>query len=72
MFILWIKKRKAVKNNRRINDDKLLFQSHDEDMKKFRALHPDNDIVTAEDILFTDGNSLAPVHKVKLNDNIQN
>jgi hypothetical protein len=72
MFILWIKKRKAVKSNNRVNDDKLLFHSHDEDMKKFRAQHPDNDMESVDDILFTEGNSLAPVHKVKLNENIQN
>jgi hypothetical protein len=72
MFILWIKKRKAAKNNNRGNNSKSLFQSHDEDMKKFYADHPDTDMLSEDDILFAGDNSLLPVHKVKLADNIQN
>ena len=72
MFILWIKKRKAARNNNCGNSEQSLFQSHDEDMKKFHAGHPDTDTLSEDDILFTEGNSLLPVHKVKLTDNIQN
>ena len=72
MFILWIKKRKAAKNNSRGNTEKSLFQSHDEDMKEFYAGHTDTDTLSEDDILFAEDNSLLPVHKVKLADNIQN
>lgn len=72
MFILWIKKRKTAKNNNRGNNKESLFQSHDEDMKKFHGGHPDTDMLSEDDILFAESNSLLPVHKVRLADNIQN
>ena len=72
MFILWIKRRKCGKKNISDKDKKLLFQDHDDDMKEFRASHPDTDITDVDDILATDGNSLVPVHKVRLTENIQN
>ena len=70
MFILWIKKRKAAKNHG--HNEESLFQRHDEDMKRFYARHPDTDALSEDDIVFAEGNSLLPVHKVKLSDNIQN
>ena len=72
MFILWIKKRKASKNSNHINNEGSPFQRHDEDMKTFFAGHPDADTLSEDDIVFAEGNSLLPVHKVKLADNIQN
>ena len=72
MFILWIKKRKADKNNNCDSSETSLFQSHDEEMKKFHAGHPDTYTLTEDDVLFAEDNSLLPVHKVKLADNIQN
>jgi hypothetical protein len=70
MFILWIKKRKSANNPGK--DKEKHFLSHDEDMRKFRAEHPDTDMLDPDDTLFTEENSLLPVHKVKLSDNIQN
>jgi len=72
MFILWIRKRKSDKNDNSVKDQKQLFQNHAEDMKEFRASHPDTDMIDADDMLATDGNSLVPVHKVRLAKNIQN
>ena len=72
MFILWIKRRKSGKNNDSGKDNNMLFQAHDEDMKEFRASHPDTDDISADDIFAADGNSLIPVHKVRLTENIQN
>ena len=70
MLILWIRRRKAEKNNGHGEVKKQLFQDHDNDMKKFRALH--HDTAVTNDALTLDSNSLVPVHKVKLAKNIQN
>ena len=72
MFILWIKKRKSDKGDSSGNNEEKLFLNHEEDMRKFRAEHPDTDMLDPDDTLFTEENSLLPVHKVKLSDNIQN
>lgn len=72
MLILWIRRKKTDQKNNPGKDKKQLFLNHDEYMKKFRALHPNTDALSADDILARDGNSLVPVHQVKLNENIQN
>jgi hypothetical protein len=72
MLILWIRKKKNGKNDKPGKSEKQVFLTHDEDMKKFRAEHPDINVVNADDILTENGNTLIPVHKVKLTENIQN
>lgn len=70
MIILWIRKKKTVKKPGK--NSKQLFKTHDEDMKQFRSRHSDMNKISVEDILAEEGNSLVPVHKVKLTENIQN
>ena len=72
MLILWIRKSKTSEPKISNKNDKKSFQKHDEDMKKFRLSHPDMNIISANDILTTDGDILAPVHKVKLTEHAQN
>jgi hypothetical protein len=72
MLILWIRKKKNGKNDKPDKSKQQVFLTHDEDMKKFRAEHPDINVVDADDILTENGNTLIPVHKVKLTENIQN
>jgi len=70
MIILWIRKNKAEKLNNL--GDAASFQEHDDVMKRFRMAHPDTNMVASRDIMTSEGNLLAPVHQVKLADNIQN
>jgi hypothetical protein len=70
MIILWIRKNKADKLNDMGNT--ATFQEHDDVMKRFRMSHPDVNMVASRDIMTSEGNLLAPVHQVKLADNIQN
>jgi hypothetical protein len=72
MLILWIRKKKNGNNDKPDKSKQQVFLTHDEDMKKFRAEHPDINVVDADDILTENGNTLIPVHKVKLTENIQN
>jgi hypothetical protein len=74
MIILWVRKRKTEEQNNSSRNDLESFQKHDEIMKKFRLSHPDREvrIVAPKDILTTDGNLLAPVDSVKLDNNKQN
>ncbi len=48
------------------------FQEHDDIMKRFRLAHPDMNVAAPHDIMTEEGNLLAPVHQVKLAENIQN
>jgi len=41
-------------------------------MKQFRLAHPDTNVINAKDIITADGNLLAPVDSVKLNEHVQN
>jgi hypothetical protein len=70
MIILWIRKNKADKLSDMGNT--AAFQEHDDVMKRFRMSHPDVNMVASRDIVTNEGNLLAPVHQVKLADNIQN
>ncbi len=65
MIILWVRKRKA-------EEQKEVFQKHDEIMKKFRLAHREVKIVNAKDIITTDGNLLAPVDSIELDKHKQN
>lgn len=71
MIILWVRKRKAGDQKDPSASDRETFQKHDELMKKFRFSHPDREvkIVSAKDILTTEGNLLAPVDSVRLDKN---
>jgi hypothetical protein len=70
MIILWIRKNKADK----LSDigNTATFQEHDDVMKRFRMSHPDVNMEASRDIVTNEGNLLAPVHQVKLAENIQN
>ena len=72
MIILWIRKKKDQQTEGPAKDSKESFQKHDEVMKQFRLEHPDTSVLNAKDIVTADGNLLAPVDKVKLNEHIQN
>ncbi len=72
MLILWIRKSKTNEQKVSNKNDKKLFQKHDEDMKNFCLSHPDMNIMSANDILTADGDVLAPVNKVKINEHAQN
>lgn len=70
MLIVWI--RKANKNRRADETPEEKTARHNEDMKRFRASHPDLNIVDARDIVTTDGTLLAPATGVKLDPYICN
>jgi hypothetical protein len=70
MIILWIRKHKADKENTLKKDD--TFENHDDIMKRFRSAHPDINYTSNRDILTSEDSLLAPVHQVKLAENIQN
>jgi hypothetical protein len=72
MIILWIRKRKTDKQNLTEKNDLQSFQEHDDIMKRFRLEHHDINILEPKDILASDENLLAPIHEVKLPENIQN
>jgi len=72
MIILWIRKNKADLKKSITNGGIESFQEHDDVMKKFRLAHPDVNVAAARDIVTSEGNLLAPVHMVKLAENIQN
>ena len=71
MIILWVRKNKDVKNSMDKRNSES-FHEHDDIMKRFRLAHPDVNLVTSKDIMTAEGNLLAPVHQVKLPENIQN
>jgi hypothetical protein len=48
------------------------FRQHNEAMKRFRQAHPDINVVSSRDIVMADGELLAPVNSMTLDDNTQN
>jgi hypothetical protein len=72
MIILWVRKKKAEKQNLFAEREGESFFEHDDVMKKFRLAHPDLNMVSAGDILTEEGGLWAPIHEVKLPANIQN
>ena len=72
MLILWIRKLRKEKQSDDSNAEKMSFNNHDEDMKKFKQLHQEFQTVINKDIMTTDGSILAPVHGVRLAKNSQN
>ena len=72
MIILWIRKNKADAQKDNITNKAETFQEHDDIMKRFRFAHPDINLTGSKDIVTEEGNLLAPVHMVKLAENIQN
>ncbi len=72
MIILWIRKSKKDKQKNSLKDEMGSFREHNEMMKKFRLAHPEFEAINDGDILTGDGNLLAPVHKVKLPEYVQN
>jgi hypothetical protein len=72
MIILWIRKSKKDKQEQAVKDEQQSFKEHDEVMKKFREAHKELDVISDKDILTGDGNLLAPVHKIRLSDHVQN
>jgi hypothetical protein len=70
MIILWIRKSKDDKKG--ITREPESFQEHDDIMKRFRLQHPDITSTSSRDVVTSEGNLLAPVHHVKLAENIQN
>lgn len=71
MIILWIRKTKDAKNNTGFGAGES-FREHDDIMKRFRLAHPDINLTGSRDVITPEGNLLAPVHRVKLAENIQN
>jgi Rps23 Pro-64 3,4-dihydroxylase Tpa1-like proline 4-hydroxylase len=72
MIILWIRKNKKDNQKNSSIDEKESFQAHDEVMKSFRLAHQELDVISDKDILTGNGNMLAPVRGVKLNEHVQN
>jgi hypothetical protein len=70
MIILWIRKHQADKDNKVREAES--FEEHDDVMKRFRMAHPDINSASSREIVTDGGNLLAPVHRVKLADNVQN
>ena len=70
MIILWIRKKKTDKDNG--VKDAESFKEHDDIMKRFRLAHPDINSISSREIVTTEGNLLAPVHRVKMAENVQN
>jgi hypothetical protein len=73
MRILWIKKLKKNKptEEKSINTESS-FSDHDEDMRRFRQLHQELQMVINKDMIAADGSILAPIHGVRLAKNSQN
>ena len=72
MLIVWIRKRKNREPEDSGEENKRLSINHNEDMKKFRLAHSDMNIMSAADILTSDGDILAPVNSVKLSKHAHN
>jgi hypothetical protein len=72
MLILWIRKSRPEKDNNPGNKKDESFKKHDEEMKKFRQDHPQNEPVDAVEFITPDGGLLAPVVSVKMGENAQN
>lgn len=72
MLIFWINKSKKNDDTGPWTSQKEDFTKHDEAMERFRQTHPDMNIVSSKDIITTDGNILAPVQNVKLNEYTKN
>ena len=70
MIILWIRKKKT--DNVNGVKDAESFKEHDDIMKRFRLAHPDINSISSREIVTTEGNLLAPVHRVKMAENVQN
>jgi hypothetical protein len=70
MIILWIRKHKSEKENTVRQAES--FEEHDDVMKKFRLAHPDINSESSREIVTNEGSLLAPVHRVKLAENVQN
>jgi len=70
MIILWIRKHQAEKDNSVREAES--FEEHDDIMKRFRLAHPDINSLSSREIVTTEGNLLAPVHRVKMAENVQN
>ena len=66
MLIVWIRKHRDAATP----EEKTA--RHNADMKRFRAAHPDLNLIDARDILTADGNLLALAQGVKLAANCQN
>jgi hypothetical protein len=71
MIILWIRKNKAGNKDNSVREAGS-FTEHDDVMKRFRLAHQDVNSTTSRDIMTSEGNLLAPVHQVKLAENVQN
>ena len=72
MRILWIKRLKKDRQKENGETAHKPFDSHDEDMKKFKHLHQDLQTIVNKDIMTTDGGILAPIHGVRLAKHSQN
>jgi hypothetical protein len=72
MIILWIRKKKADEQKVTEKKEEQSFHKHDDIMKRFCLAHPDVNLVSARDILTSEGNLLAPIQRVKLTDHGQN
>jgi hypothetical protein len=72
MLILWIRKKKADEPKVDEKKEDESFKTHNDIIKRFRMAHPDLNIVSARDILTSEGSLLAPIERVKLTDHVQN
>jgi hypothetical protein len=70
MLIVWLHSNKD-KNNGQDNNE-CSFQKHDNEMKKFRASHPEIEIATPGDIVMPDGQVLASAKSLRLNKYVHN
>jgi hypothetical protein len=72
MFILWIRKKKADRQDGAAKQATRLSQKQEDAIQQFRLEHPDIAVGSASDIVTGDGNLLATVEEVTLWPNIQN
>lgn len=66
MLILWIHHSGTGKQTCHTNNGQNPFRQHDEDMQRFRLIHPIIESTGSKDIMTTDEALLAPVQPVKL------
>ena len=72
MLILWIRRSNYEEPDDPGSNDVKSFRKHADAMKRFRLGHPEEEIFHPRDIITADCNVLAPVHRVKFEDNTWN
>jgi hypothetical protein len=72
MLILWIKKNLGAKDKNQNKQNEALFKKHDQEMKRFRQNHPQQELIDPVEFVTPDGGPLVPIISIKLGKNTQN